>query len=101
MINGLAERLILSRKKMGLSRKQVSEIIGVSESLIGLYESGTRQPSLHALIKLSSLYKVTTDYLLGCEPKSGNAVSLSGLTEEQLKAVDLIIQCFHKSVDIT
>ena len=46
MIQGLAKRLQIARINKELSRKQTAERIGVSESLIGLYESGSRQPSL-------------------------------------------------------
>ena len=96
MINGLSDRLKQSRKNMNLSRRQVADLIGVSESLIGLYEAGTRQPSLYALIKLSSLYHVSTDYLLGCKsPETSYSISLSGLSEEQLNAIEMVMKCFR------
>ena len=56
MIQGLAKRLQIARINKELSRKQTAELIDVSESLIGLYESGSRQPSLSVLMKLASLY---------------------------------------------
>lgn len=94
MINDMARRLLSARANKGLSRKQVAELIGVSESLIGLYESATRQPSLTNLIKLASLYSVTTDYLLGCEKQDYETVSLMGLNDSQVQAIKLTIQCF-------
>lgn len=96
MIKDLNKRLQISRINSNLSRKQVAELINVSESLIGLYESGNRQPSLPALIKLASLYKVTTDYLLGCETIDKNNLSLNGLTEKQIEALTLTAKCFRK-----
>lgn len=98
MIHGLAKRLQISRINSNLSRKQVAELINVSESLIGLYESGNRQPSLSVLIKLASLYKVTTDYLLGCEIQDSNSLSLIGLTEKQIQALTLTAQCFRNQL---
>ncbi len=95
MISGLPERLKSLRKVKNLSRKQVAERIGVTEALIGFYESGARQPSLYALIKLSSLYNVSTDYLLGCKPPEFPLISLNGLSEEQLKALEMTIKCFR------
>ena len=95
MIEGLANRLKSSRISVNLSRKQVGEIIGVSESMIGLYESGTRQPSLSAIIKLATLYKVTTDYLLGCEQTSNATISISGLNDQQIQVVRQTIHCFR------
>ena len=96
MIRGLDKRLQISRINSNLTRKQVAELINVSESLIGLYENGTRQPSLSSLIKLASIYKVSTDYLLGCETINGNLISLDGLNEKQIQALNMTIKCFRK-----
>lgn len=94
MINDMARRLLTARANKGLTRKQVAELIGVSDSLIGLYESAARQPSLSNLVKLASLYNVTTDYLLGCEKQDYETVSLVGLNDSQVQAIKLTIQCF-------
>ena len=56
MIEGLDKRLQNSRINAGLSRAQIARLLGVSDSLIGLYETGVRQPSLSTLIKLSTIY---------------------------------------------
>ena len=95
MINGLDKRLQMSRTACHLSRKQVANRIGVSESLIGFYENGERQPSLSNLIKLASLYKVSTDYLLGCETPDLPSLSLAGLNQQQIKALLLTADCFR------
>jgi len=98
MVNGLNKRLHVSRINSDLSRKQVSELVGISESTIGLYESGNRQPSLEVLIKLASLYKVTTDYLLGCETNDIKSLSLVGFDSEQIKALTLTANCFRNKM---
>ena len=95
MISGLAKRLKNSRINAGLSRKEVADLIGESEAAIGMYESGARQPSLYALTRLATTLNVTTDYLLGCESKDDNTISLSGLTEEQITIVKMTIQNFR------
>ncbi|MBE5917168.1 MAG: helix-turn-helix transcriptional regulator [Pseudobutyrivibrio ruminis] len=99
MVSGLAKRLKSSRANAGYSRKQAADVIGITESTIGLYESGSRQPSLTALMKLASAYKVTTDYLLGCEPREKYSVSLAGLTDQQIRSINLTIQCFRNPTD--
>lgn len=99
MIQGLAKRLQIARINKELSRKQTAERIGVSESLIGLYESGSRQPSLSVLMKFASLYGVSTDYLLGCDTTEKNVISLEGLTDRQIQAVMLTVQCFKGQAD--
>lgn len=99
MIQGLAKRLQIARINKELSRKQTAELVGVSESLIGLYESGNRQPSLSVLMKLASLYRVSTDYLLGCDMAEKKVLSLDGLTDRQIQAVMLTVQCFKGKAD--
>ena len=95
MIKGLDKRLQTCRINNDFSRNQVAQLIGVSESMIGLYETGARQPSLSNLIKLASLYKVTTDYLLGCESEHQESLSLIGLTPQQIQALTATIKCFR------
>ncbi len=95
MIQGLDKRLQISRINCNLTRKQVAELVGVSESLIGLYESAARQPSLSTLVKLATQYHVTTDYLLGFETINQDTLSLTGLTSKQIQALTLTAQCFR------
>lgn len=95
MIQGLDKRLQISRINCNLTRKQVAELVGVSESLIGLYESAARQPSLSTLVKLATQYHVTTDYLLGFESVNQDTLSLTGLTSKQIHALTLTAQCFR------
>lgn len=95
MIKGLDKRLQACRINCEFTRQQVAQLIGVSESMIGLYETGARQPSLTNLIKLASLYKVTTDYLLGCEKNGTDSISISGLSPQQIQAITSTIKCFR------
>lgn len=95
MIDGLAKKLVVARVNAGLNRKQVAERLGVSESLIGLYENANRQPSLENLMKLSTIYKVSADYLLGCEQPETNTLSLYGLNDKQVEALILTAKCFR------
>ena len=95
MLENLGDKLKTLRVNQNLSRKQVAERVGVSLSMIGLYETGERQPSLTAIVKLASLYKVSVDYLLGCEIQSKDSLSLAGLDETQIKALKLTADCFR------
>lgn len=94
MIKDLGNKLKNARLKSNLSRKQVAELIGVTSSLIGLYETGERLPSLPAIAKLATLYRVSTDYLLDCNI-STDTLSLDGLTDNQIKALKLTADCFR------
>lgn len=83
MVYGLGERLQQKRTGLKISQKEVAVAIGVSASIISNYESGERTPSIENLMALASLYKCSTDYLLGLEKSSSMAVDVSMLNEEQ------------------
>ncbi|GGD05118.1 helix-turn-helix domain-containing protein [Pontibacillus salipaludis] len=61
----VSERLKLLRKEHKLSQKDVSQILGISESGYGYYEQGRNEPSIDMINKLADRYNVTADYLLG------------------------------------
>lgn len=78
----------------------VAKKIGVTSSVVSAYESGIRQPSYEALIKLASLYGVSTDYLLGVSskrsPHSQHLVSLDGLTPAKIHLVMQLIDALKE-----
>ncbi len=57
------------RKTKGLSQKQVSMDLGISQGLLSHYEKGIRECGLNFLIKTADYYDVSVDYLLGRTPK--------------------------------
>ena len=52
------------RKKAGYTRKQLADILNVTEMSVGTYERGIRTPSLEKILQLADLFKVSTDDLL-------------------------------------
>lgn len=92
MIKGLASKLKKKRQELNLSRKMVAENIGVSASVIADYESGYAEPSLKVLMKLATLYKCSTDYLLGIEKDTPTqTIDVSALTPDQIQALKSLI----------
>lgn len=82
-------RLKELRKQNGFTQKQIADRIGVTKSVISFYELKERAPSPEVLIKLSYIFHVSTDYLLGIE--RNKTVDVSGLDDEDIKAVQLVI----------
>ena len=58
------------------------------------YETGERTPSTEILLKISSLYQCSTDYLLGrvTTPPTTIALDTEGLNQEQIQALQTLIQ---------
>ena len=61
----LNERIQSLRVKCNMTQKDLSDSIDVSVVSISGWESGSRKPSAEAIISLSKVFGVTTDYLLG------------------------------------
>lgn len=61
----LCERIHSLRLNSNMTQKELSELINVSVVSVGGWENGTRKPSAEAIISLSQVFNVTTDYLLG------------------------------------
>lgn len=58
-------RIAEERKKLGLSQEELANKLKISQKSISKYECGVRRPSYETLLAMSSLFGVTTDYLLG------------------------------------
>lgn len=82
-------RLKELRKQSGLTQQQLAERVGVTKSVISFYELKERAPSPDVLTKLSYIFHVSTDYLLGIE--RNRTVDVTGLSDDDIKAVQLIV----------
>lgn len=87
-------RLKELRKQMGLNQAELAERISVTKSVISYYENQDRSPSPEALIKLSKIFHVSTDYLLGLE--SEQVLNVSNLSEDDIEFVKLTIEKLSK-----
>ena len=61
----LCERIKSLRLKRGLTQKELGEQLDVSTVSIRHWETGTKSPSMSAIISLAQIFQVSTDYLLG------------------------------------
>ena len=59
------ERLKSLRKKCGYTQVSLAETLGVSKGTVAMWETGKRTPDFETLIRLSDLFDVRTDYILG------------------------------------
>lgn len=57
------------RKKSGMKQDQVADLLAVNRSTYSYYELGRTEPRLSQLIRLSRLFSVSVDYLLGEEKR--------------------------------
>ena len=100
----IANNLVALRKKQNLSQQQLAKLAGMTRASIALIESGTSNPTLEALIKLSSCLKISIDELITpakaecqfikaadipVDRRSKNGVTLKKLLPDKIPATDM------------
>lgn len=60
-----ALQLLIIRKQNKLSQQQLADVLGVSRSTYCSYETGRRKPDIDVLEKLSKIYKLNIDTIVG------------------------------------
>ena len=61
----IEKRIKSLRERIGYSQIEIAHKLGVNRSLVALWENGYANISLKQIIKLSYIYQVPIDYLLG------------------------------------
>lgn len=96
----LGKKLRELRVERKLTQKQVAQRLGVTASIISAYENDIRQPSFDSLVKLSRLYNVSTDYLLGVSSRrtadNQHLISLDGLTPAKISLVTQLVSALKE-----
>ena len=64
-------RLKLAREANFMTQIDVAKLLQIDKSTIANYETGKREPNFELLVKISLLFKVTTDWLLGASTEGG------------------------------
>lgn len=81
-----SEKLMVLRKKAGLSQEQLADRLGVTRQSVSKWESGAALPELVKLISLSEMFDVSLDYLVkDCaeEPSPGKSADKDAARLEQ------------------
>jgi len=85
-------RLRQLRIEKGLSQPQLAQRVSVTKSVISAYENEIRMPSYDILIKLATLFHVSTDYLLGMNNEK--YLYTNRLTNSQTMIISRLIEEF-------
>ena len=84
------EKLKDLRKSQGLNQKQVAEKLGITSATVSAYELGKKYPSLDILIKICTIFDVSSDFLLGLSDSM--KLLKSDLTDNQMKILRQLIR---------
>ena len=90
MNEDFSRTLALLRQEKGVSQRQASRELGISQALLSHYENGVREPGLAFVRRACDYYGVTADYLL-CRSDSPDGVASTAAAAvaflEQIRAV--------------
>ncbi|MGN5650375.1 helix-turn-helix domain-containing protein [Bacillus sp. Brlt_9] len=77
------ERLKALRLEFEMVQQEVADLSGLTKPTISRYESGKKTPSRESVEKLSAIFKVSSDYLLGIsDSKYSNISGLLAINED-------------------
>lgn len=96
-MNDFGERLKNLRLQAGITQKQLAERLWLSKATVSYYEQSLRSPSPEILVKLSKIFKVSTDYLLGIEKDEKKLLNISDLTDEEIEVLEKTVMIFRKN----
>lgn len=82
------------RQKAGMTQKDLAAKVGVTKSVISYYELSERSPSPEMLMKLATVFHVSTDFLLGIQKQE--VIDLSGLSAEDRMLVHTMVDTLRQ-----
>ena len=88
----LGQRICELRTAIGWSQVDMAKKLGVAKQTVSNWENENIQPSIEMLVRISKLFGVSTDYVLGLEqiPR----LSIEGLPDEVVAHIKLLIDDF-------
>lgn len=93
MIFDFGYRLRELRENKNMTQTQVARRLDLSKTTISGYENNIKTPSLDVLVKLSILYGVSADYILGLENR--RLLLIDGLTANQEEIIKTLLKEFR------
>ena len=60
----ISQKILLQRKKKGISQEDLANALNVSRQAVSKWESSQSVPDMDKIVALSSYFNITTDYLL-------------------------------------
>ena len=86
----LSRRIQELRASLGWSQVELAKRLQISKQTVSNWENDNIQPSVDMLMRLSRLFGVSTDYLLGLEGTP--RLDVSGLSPAAVGHLELLIQ---------
>lgn len=83
----IARNIIELRKNARLQQKEVAELLKVQYQTYRNYESGASEPPAEMLVRLSKLYEIPVDIIIGADDYSKDKDKARKIFEEQEREI--------------
>ena len=85
----LSKKIYELRTSFNWTQVQLAQKLGITKQTVSNWENDNIQPSIDMLVKLSKIFNVSADYLLGLTPT--NSINVDGLPIEFVSHIVQII----------
>ena len=83
------------RLQAGLTQAELAKRLNVTKAAVSYYENQERSPSPDVLIKIATIFHVTTDHLLGLSYRK--MLDVTDLNDDELTLVRITIETLHRN----
>lgn len=90
----LGENIRKLRNTIGLTQVELAYRLGVTKQCVSNWENGNISPSVEMTLKISEVFSVSTDVLLGLDDRQ--YIEVTGLTDEEIAHIQCIINDIRK-----
>jgi len=87
----LGDKVKMLRNEMKITQQKLAEIIGVSQSTIGMIEGNNQGASNDTLIKLANALNTTVDFLLSDDIKEidiNNKINVPEIEDDDIRRIE-------------
>lgn len=85
----VADRIKDLREQKNMTQAELAKQLEITRSSVNAWEMGISVPSTQYIVEISSLFKVSSDYLLGID--NYKTLDISGLDEKDVQLVYHIV----------
>ena len=82
-MNNIGLRISELRMSKRLTQKELADILGVSPSYVGQWESGARIVPTEKVVEIAKYFDVSTDYLFGHRSEKSDSTDLKDIIRNQ------------------
>ena len=77
------------RQSCGWSQVDLGKKLNVTKQTVSNWENDNIQPSIEMLVRISKIFNVSTDYLLGLDNRT--MLDVTGLSQETIGHISLLV----------